>query len=65
MEATGGVIRTDKSWCYLIDFVWKRGKWVTYDPEIGIDLIATGKECTSVSLKQSRCDKESEMIEYD
>ena len=25
MEVTGGAIRTDKSWWYLIDFVWKKG----------------------------------------
>ena len=51
MEVTGGVIMTDKSWWYLIDFVWKRGKWVTHDLEIGVDLIATGKDGTTVSLK--------------
>ena len=62
MEVTGGVIGTDKNWWYLIDFVWKRGKWMTYDPEIGIDLIATKKDGTPVSLKKLRCDEASEML---
>ena len=33
VEVTRGVIRTDKSWWYLIDYVWKHGKWIAQDPE--------------------------------
>ena len=62
MEVTGGVIRTDKSWWYLVDYVWKRGKWVAHDPDIGIDLVATNIDGERVSLKQLRCDKASEML---
>ncbi len=41
MEVTGGVIRTDKSWWYLVNYVWKGVKWVAHDPDIEIDLVAT------------------------
>ena len=62
MEVTGGAIRTDKSWWYLIDYVWKRGKWISNDPDIGIDLVATNIEGERVSLKQLGCDEASEML---
>ena len=51
MEVTGGAIRTDKSWWYLIDFVWKKGKWIADDPDIGIDLVAKNTKGETVSLK--------------
>ena len=35
---------------------------MTYDPEIGIDLVTTGKDGTPVSLKKLRCDKASEIL---
>ena len=41
MEVTGGALRTDKSWYYLVDYVWKRGRWVALDPDVAIDLEAS------------------------
>ena len=49
-------------WWYLVDFCWKRGQRVTKNPELGIDLIATGEDDIPVSLKQLRCDEVSEML---
>ena len=49
MGVTGGVIHTDKSWWYLIDFVWKRGKWVVQDAAVDIDLVAKNKCGETVS----------------
>ena len=31
MEVTGGALRPDKSWWYLVEYGWKRGKWVATD----------------------------------
>ncbi len=62
MEVTGGAINTGKSWWYLIDFVWKRGKWVAEDPEVGLDLIAIDSNGRRVSLKKLRCNEASEML---
>ena len=62
MEVTGGVIHTDKSWWYLIDFVWKRGKWVVQDAEVDIDLVAKNKCGEIVSLKKLLCHEAAEML---
>ena len=62
MEVTGGAINTGKSWWYLIDFVWKRGKWVAEDPDVGLDLIANDSNGRRVSLKQLRSNEASEML---
>ena len=62
MEVTEGAVRTDKSWWYLIDFVWKRGKWVTSDPELNLDLVAINTNGDIVSLFHIRSDKEAEML---
>ena len=41
MEVTVGALRTNKSWYYLVDYVWKRGRWVASDPDVAIDLEAS------------------------
>ena len=51
MEVTGSTIRTDKSWWCLIKYEWKRGKWIVSNPDVGIDLVATGVDGNVVSLK--------------
>ena len=50
-EVTGGAISAKKCWWYLIDFVWQKGKWVTKDGEIDIDLQAIDTAGHTVSLK--------------
>ena len=62
MEVTGGAIRTDKSWWYLIDYVWKRGKWVASDPDVNLDLVANDVDGTRVSLSRLRCDEAAQML---
>ena len=44
MEVTGAAFAVDKSWFYLVDYVWKKGKWVTYDPGDTFDLMATNHD---------------------
>ena len=46
----------------IIDFVWKGGKWVAEDPEVGLDLIANDSNGRRVSLKKLRCNEASEML---
>ena len=41
MEVTFGASSVDKSWWYLIEYVWKRGKWVANDAVTELDLVAT------------------------
>ncbi len=62
MEVTGGAINTGKSWWCLIDFLWKRSKWVAEDPEVGLDLVAFDSNGRRVSLTKLRCNKASEML---
>ena len=40
MEVTGGALSPEKSWWYLVDYVWYRGKWTANDAEGYYDLIA-------------------------
>ena len=61
MEVTGSAIRTDKSrWC-LVDYVWRKGKWLCTDRNLDLDLIATGSDRKVVSvegqdvMKQLKC----------
>jgi len=52
VDVTGGSLCNSKSWWYLIDYVWHRGKWITSDPGIDIDLVATSSEGDTVSLQR-------------
>ena len=56
MEVTGGAIRIDKSWWYLVEYVWKRGKWIASDCTGTMDLVAAGSDGEMVSLQRLRCD---------
>ena len=62
MEVTGGAISIDKSWWYLIDYVWKRGKWIANDVDSGIDLVAASPQGDIVSLKRLQAHKASKML---
>ena len=62
IEITGGSIRTDKSWWYLVDYVWKRGKWIGCDAEVDVDLVATSSNGEKISLQRLRCDEASEIF---
>ena len=62
MEVTGGVISVDKSWFYLIDYVWARGKWVAKDVESDLDLVATSPDGHQISLKRLHSSESSNML---
>ena len=46
----------------MVDYVWKRGKWVGNDSCMDMDLIATDSNGELVSLKRLRCDQAAEML---
>ena len=62
MEVTGGALSVDKSWWYLVEFVWKKGKWVTRDACLDMDLIALSPQGVPVSLKRLHASDASEML---
>ena len=62
MEVTGGALSVDKSWWYLVDFVWKRGKWIASDATTDIDLVATSSSGERVSLKRLQAHQASKML---
>ena len=62
MEVTDGGIRTDKSWWYLADYIWSRGKWVTTDAWLYLDLVAKDADDQIVSLNSLRSDEVSDML---
>ena len=45
----GAMDASAKPWWYLVDFVWKKGKWTTTDPLLGSDLTAPDKFGNTVS----------------
>ena len=62
MEDTGGSLRTDKSWYYLVDYIWRHGTRVATDPEINMDLVATYMNGERMNLSNLRCNKAAEML---
>ena len=63
VKVLGGAIdATNKAWWYLIDFVWKRGKWCTSDPDADFDLQANEKMGNLISLKGLCHDQSAEML---
>ena len=62
MEMTGGALSFYKSWWYLIEYIWKRGKWVADDSKRELDLVATDFSGNQVSLKRLHCREDSQML---
>ena len=62
MGVTGGKISVEKSWWYLVEYVWKKGKWVTNDAELDYDLVAQTSNGLNVSLKRLYANEASEML---
>ena len=62
MEVTGGALASDKTYWYLVEFVWKRGKWVAADAPLEFDLIAKTEDNNFVSLNRLSCSTVSEML---
>ena len=35
MEVAGRALSVDKSWWYLIEYVWNKGKWIDNGSDVG------------------------------
>ena len=46
----------------MVEYFWKRGKWVANDAELGKDLIRTSPTGDRLSLNILRCDAASEIL---
>ena len=57
LEVICGALRTEKSWYYLINYIWKQGKWIATDPDISIDLMAYDMNGKRIRLSHLRCDE--------
>ena len=62
-EVTGGALRPDKSWWYLVEYVWKQGKWVASDAGQDLNLQATGRNGRVENLKYLGASESAEMME--
>ena len=62
-EVTGGALAPSKSWWYLVDYVWHRGKWVASDAgDESFDLSARTPTGESVSLRRLHARDSTEML---
>ena len=59
---TGGGLRTDKSWYYLVDYVWKRSRWVASDLEVVLDLEASDMSGDGEKLTHLRSNEAADML---
>lgn len=65
MEVTGGALNLgpSKSYWYMVEYVWKHGKWIASDADLGdFDLVARAADGEFISLTRLNCDDKSEML---
>ena len=62
MEVTGGALASDMTYWYLLEILWKRGKWIAADTPLEFDLIAKTEENYFVSLNRLSWSTASEML---
>ena len=62
IDVTGDGISVEKSWWYMVDYVWKRGRWVATDAGTTLDLVATSSSGERVSLKRLHAHEASKML---
>ena len=62
IDVTGGAISVEKSWWYMIDYVWKRGKWIAVDADNNMDLMAKSSSGEQISLKRLHANESSKML---
>ena len=62
MGVTGAALSPDKSWWYLVNFVFSRGKWIAHDTSPDTDLVAPNKSGELVSLKRLFANEVSKML---
>jgi hypothetical protein len=62
VEVTGGALRPDKSWWYLIEYTWRRGKWTATDAHEDQQLVAPTPEGEEVALQRLRANEAAELL---
>ena len=62
MDVTGGALSIEKSWWYMIEYIWRRGKWVAVDSGPGFDLVATTAAGEDISSKRLHAHESSKML---
>ena len=62
MEVTVGALRTDISWYYFVDYIWKHVKRVVIDLEINMDLMDTDMNGERMTLSYHRYDEVAEIV---
>ena len=62
MEVNGAAIAPDKCWWYMVDFVWKDGKWSYRDAGEAKVVEVRDKDNEIWQLKYLRCSKAKEMV---
>ena len=62
MDVTGGSLSVEKSWWYMLEYIWRRGKWVAVDAGPGLDLVAKTSGGTEISLKRLQTHESSKML---
>jgi len=62
VQATGGALAPDKSWWYLVDFVWVNGTWKLSDKGEGLDLVAHDKDENEISLTYLMSSEAQQML---
>ena len=62
MRVNGGVLAPDKSWWYLVEFVWSKGKWTYNDAGETVDLKAQDMHGKTLSLKYLLHNEAKEML---
>ena len=62
VEVTGGALRPDKSWWYLVEYVWSKGKWRAANARDDLDLVAKAPNGEEVSLKRLHVDEAAQML---
>ena len=62
MDVTGGSLNVSKSWWYLVEYIWRRGKWVANDTVTNLDLVTTSPKGEEVSLKRLYVEEASKIL---
>ena len=62
MEVTGGALRPDKSWWYLVKYHWDRGTWKATDAGADKVLTAKGPDGVVQTLKHLDVSESAEML---
>ena len=62
IDVTGGALSVEKSWWYMVDYVWTRGKWKATNAGQDLDLFATSPSGDLISLKRLHAHEASKML---